>query len=663
MKIFKNQTAGIALGLIASPFFLMNAQVGLNTSNPSATLDVVSKGNTSATKALEINNSTGTELVTVRDNGQVGINQASPATDALLELNSSSKALLLTRVITADNISSPENGMMVYDITMKCVRGFENNSWSGCLSAIGGGTTDNPVFGRTGSCGNVFNDIKSFGHSSFTNRPFYTNNRYADYFISAAGKFYTNTGYFIDEDYYPEAVSTMTDRYSNPYSSTVPVNKINSLYPDTIWKDFSDTNIDESRIGSVVTLISEDGKIVVFNSMRNVGTSSSDQFTMIMGPNAVNTAVVNQTQMNSNATAFPLYEIKAYSAVGTQVPSNWGWFTTFEQYNNPDGRYALNIAYNKTDGLFYTWGGLSTWNGSFFAQTATPTNVKTLLRNAAGTLTDNMTPLPATILNGVLSSLGTTIKEYTHKYPTVAGYYYTNANGVPGTGNVYYHFVFITADGRFVALNPHTGFYFLESLPNGAKAVSLFADYGENAMVLGDDGKVYKVDIYNKIAASAGDTSLAFTVANTNAGTNALSFKQIARTDSGYFFGVVDSGEIYVVRHGTYAGTDISATAPTNLTTLQSLPLVDFIYTYGYGNANYVPTNAITASSFSSANIIVNLKDNVSTAVLYPVQSQTTVKPLSGTTTNYLGIDGIFYRYNQPFSPSKPAVMYRCDTF
>ncbi|MBL7878386.1 MAG: hypothetical protein JNN23_00785, partial [Chryseobacterium gambrini] len=118
MKIFKNQTAGIALGLIASPFFLMNAQVGLNTSNPSATLDVVSKGNTSATKALEINNSTGTELVTVRDNGQVGINQASPATDALLELNSSSKALLLTRVITADNISSPENGMMVYDITM-----------------------------------------------------------------------------------------------------------------------------------------------------------------------------------------------------------------------------------------------------------------------------------------------------------------------------------------------------------------------------------------------------------------------------------------------------------------------------------------------------------------------------------------------------------------
>ncbi|MCW3162411.1 hypothetical protein [Chryseobacterium oryctis] len=57
---------------------LIYAQVGINETNPSATLDIKSKGNTSATKALEINNSGGTEMLTVLDNGNVGINVANP---------------------------------------------------------------------------------------------------------------------------------------------------------------------------------------------------------------------------------------------------------------------------------------------------------------------------------------------------------------------------------------------------------------------------------------------------------------------------------------------------------------------------------------------------------------------------------------------------------
>lgn len=48
------------------------AQVGINEINPTATLDIKSKGNTNATKALEVNNSSGTEIFTVLDNGNVG---------------------------------------------------------------------------------------------------------------------------------------------------------------------------------------------------------------------------------------------------------------------------------------------------------------------------------------------------------------------------------------------------------------------------------------------------------------------------------------------------------------------------------------------------------------------------------------------------------------
>lgn len=126
--------AGLCSVLISA----QQGKVGINTENPSATLDIVSKANTSATKALRIGNSSSTEMVTVRDNGQVGINQASPAADALLELNSTNKSLLLTRVNNATDVANPVNGMLVYDITQKCVRAYENSAWSGCLSASGG---------------------------------------------------------------------------------------------------------------------------------------------------------------------------------------------------------------------------------------------------------------------------------------------------------------------------------------------------------------------------------------------------------------------------------------------------------------------------------------------------------------------------------------------
>ncbi|SEG32978.1 hypothetical protein SAMN05421847_2053 [Halpernia humi] len=66
--------------LLVSMFYysLSSSQVGINTETPSASLDLVSKGNTSATKALEINNSSSKELFTLLDNGNLGINAPVP---------------------------------------------------------------------------------------------------------------------------------------------------------------------------------------------------------------------------------------------------------------------------------------------------------------------------------------------------------------------------------------------------------------------------------------------------------------------------------------------------------------------------------------------------------------------------------------------------------
>ena len=66
------------LALIFFGFFNTNAQVGINTGTPQASLDILSKGNTGATKAMKINNSGNTEIVTVTDAGRVGIGTSAP---------------------------------------------------------------------------------------------------------------------------------------------------------------------------------------------------------------------------------------------------------------------------------------------------------------------------------------------------------------------------------------------------------------------------------------------------------------------------------------------------------------------------------------------------------------------------------------------------------
>ena len=70
---------------------------------------------------------------------QVGIGTNTPTADAILELKAADKALLLTRVATTAAITTPVNGMLIYDISSNCIKGYQNGAWTGCLSAASGG--------------------------------------------------------------------------------------------------------------------------------------------------------------------------------------------------------------------------------------------------------------------------------------------------------------------------------------------------------------------------------------------------------------------------------------------------------------------------------------------------------------------------------------------
>ncbi|GAA5098847.1 hypothetical protein GCM10023210_35420 [Chryseobacterium ginsengisoli] len=66
---------------------------------------------------------------------QVGVDTNTPNTNADLDLAASNKALYLNRVANTGAIADPQPGMMIYDLTDQCVKGYQGSpaAWTGCF--------------------------------------------------------------------------------------------------------------------------------------------------------------------------------------------------------------------------------------------------------------------------------------------------------------------------------------------------------------------------------------------------------------------------------------------------------------------------------------------------------------------------------------------------
>lgn len=69
---------------------------------------------------------------------KIGDNPTTIGSSSVLELESTNKAFVITRVANTAAITNPVNGMLVYDLSSNCVKFYENGVWSPCIST---GTT------------------------------------------------------------------------------------------------------------------------------------------------------------------------------------------------------------------------------------------------------------------------------------------------------------------------------------------------------------------------------------------------------------------------------------------------------------------------------------------------------------------------------------------
>ncbi|MCI2228271.1 fibrobacter succinogenes major paralogous domain-containing protein [Polaribacter sp. MSW13] len=92
---------------------------------------------------------------------QVGIGTTTVETSAALEIKASDKALLLPRVANTLAITTPVDGMIVYDISTSCVRFYDKGNWSPCLSPAAAGASATIVLAQIGAEGDDPNTVPS----------------------------------------------------------------------------------------------------------------------------------------------------------------------------------------------------------------------------------------------------------------------------------------------------------------------------------------------------------------------------------------------------------------------------------------------------------------------------------------------------------------------
>ena len=107
-------------------------KLGVNQSTPTAALHVTGTGTTSSTTTLRIENSSNTASLLVKDNGQISVNNTTPDPSAIIDIETTTQGFLAPQMTTTQKnaISSPKEGLLVYDLTLHKLSYYNGSSWT-----------------------------------------------------------------------------------------------------------------------------------------------------------------------------------------------------------------------------------------------------------------------------------------------------------------------------------------------------------------------------------------------------------------------------------------------------------------------------------------------------------------------------------------------------
>lgn len=107
---------------------LCQAQVGINTNTPLAMLDVITTGNTASSKALKVVNSDEKEILTIFNDGKIGIGVANPITH--LDVRDGGIAPIIAVGETNQSASDAKAGALMYKSDAKTLSYSNNTQWN-----------------------------------------------------------------------------------------------------------------------------------------------------------------------------------------------------------------------------------------------------------------------------------------------------------------------------------------------------------------------------------------------------------------------------------------------------------------------------------------------------------------------------------------------------
>lgn len=110
---------------------LPDGKTAIGAQTPTAKLHIKGIGATSSTTAMLVENSAGTDSLSIKDDGQVLVNVQSAEASAKLQIDSTTQGFLPPRMTTTQvNAIEATAGLIVYDTTTNKLKCYDGSSWN-----------------------------------------------------------------------------------------------------------------------------------------------------------------------------------------------------------------------------------------------------------------------------------------------------------------------------------------------------------------------------------------------------------------------------------------------------------------------------------------------------------------------------------------------------